>query len=845
MAYAAALSLLKILKQLQQPDQFPCINYPEDQIKGVLDTVSFLKEFLQDNSSEQLETDIRDALYKVEDIIETNISFWVNSGSIMSLGLEDVVKETTLIREKAQKKYSDGSARGSKRPSLPTYHLSSVDGGAARKNIMVGRNDNLNSLKAQLMENSGAMKFIPIVGDRGVGKTLLAQVVYSDPEIASHFKTRAWVNLSLEHSKRDVILGVLRSMKRWGSGKHQERTEDVMADRLARILKSKRYLIVLDDICSVKAWDNLKEIFSDYHHSSRVVLTTRSAEVANSVGRNAPFQVSKLEDNEAWDLLQKIVFLNKSCPPEQEKVAKDVAQNCKGLPLAIVTIGRVLLETNPNDWRIAASSIGRCENYNQLIHEVISLSYKSLPQYVKGPLLYMGIFPRSDEIPVSKLINLWIAEGFLEATEQCGSLEDMGDKCLSKLFKRGIILVPEWSPGGRMRSCRVDGVYRDFIERKAEEEKFFHVINKYIDGFPEEENDRGRFCILKNIRFSSETSASLVRSLLFGGPQEQYPLWVHLDFKLLRVLDALKILFYRFPDEILKLVHLRYLAMSYNGNVPESICNLWNLQFLVIVQHLSTKYSGSPSPLPMEIWNLKELRHLQLMGRDLPNAFPAGEKDLENLLRLSDVGSNSCTPTILCRIRNLKKLGIRIESPALDAFENFNFLSDLHILHQLESLKYEVVHPDFRSQVLSSPRAFPATLRKLSLSGCGFKWWKMWVIAALPNLEVLKLRWYAFRGREWKPDRGGFPQLKFLLLEDLDIEQWIAGCDHFPFLTSLIIRHCYKLQEIPRGVGHIPTLKMIEVVDCSSSTEKSAQEIKMEQLSRAYIQVDYHSSRDD
>ncbi|KAL2242358.1 UNVERIFIED_CONTAM: hypothetical protein Sindi_0353800 [Sesamum indicum] len=51
----------------------------------------------------------------------------------------------------------------------------------------------------------------------------------------------------------------------------------------------------------------------------------------------------------------------------------------------------------------------------------------------------------------------------------------------------------------------------------------------------------------------------------------------------------------------------------------------------------------------------------------------------------------------------------------------------------------------------------------------------MTAIAELPNLEVLKLQCYAFRGPKWETYERDFSQLEFLLLEETDLEDCLFG----------------------------------------------------------------------
>ncbi|KAL8547627.1 hypothetical protein ACS0TY_007088 [Phlomoides rotata] len=67
------------------------------------------------------------------------------------------------------------------------------------------------------------------------------------------------------------------------------------------------------------------------------------------------------------------------------------------------------------------------------------------------------------------------------------------------------------------------------------------------------------------------TSVSTARSLLCFGPPHQYqvPICCDLHLNWLKVLDALAIRFFEFPDGIFRLILLRYLAlMTANSLIP-------------------------------------------------------------------------------------------------------------------------------------------------------------------------------------------------------------------------------------------------------------------------------------
>ncbi|KAL0385160.1 UNVERIFIED_CONTAM: hypothetical protein Sradi_2910300 [Sesamum radiatum] len=215
--------------------------------------------------------------------------------------------------------------------------------------------------------------------------------------------------------------------------------------------------------------------------------------------------------------------------------------------------------------------------------------------------------------------------------------------------------------------------------------------------------------------------------------------------------------------------------------------------YLIVRQYLRILSSEARrSYLPVEIWDMKELRHLQVMGSDLPD--PTSDAFLLNLSTLSGVSAHSCTYKVFERIPNLNKLGVQTEL-VLDVDEPLCFLEHLASLRKLESLKWSVANPNLQLVVPeASFPIFPPGLKKLTLSGLRLPWAYMSTIAELENLEVLKLQCYAFQGKVWDTEWLIFSKLRFLLIEDTDLEDWYVksfqSFQSFPSLERLIFRHC-------------------------------------------------------
>ncbi|KAG8365649.1 hypothetical protein BUALT_Bualt18G0128000 [Buddleja alternifolia] len=663
---------------------------------------------------------------------------------------------------------------------------------------IIGLHDEMNELKDRLI--SDAHHVVSIVGMVGIGKTTLARHVYEDPLILSHFQRRAWVTIGQKYQFEKIMSDLLDQLS---PGIHDDDISGTWIQQdfnpLYNSLSFKRYLIVFDDIWESEVWHMFRRFLPGNSKGSKIVFTTRRDKV-NSVGTRDRMQFSWslyihkmrfLNNEESWYMFCEKVFAENSCPPELEKASKKIVQNCEGLPLAIIILAKHLSKSKKTlkDWTdVAEKRIRVFGTADEL--EVIRSSYKYLSdlQY-KACFLYTGVFPQDSKISVSKLFKLWRIEGLFEPNPK-RNLEHTAFFCLEDLISNSLVMVRKLKSSGGTKTCGTHYIFQDLLHSEASKYKFFHVINRYDEDLTEAIKDHRRICIHNNVLFgikdvhkSMVPISTTVRSVLCTGQHHQYPVPMFSGLSLLKVLDALTIRFYNFPFEILQLFRLRYLAFTYNGELPASISKLWDLQCLIVRKHLSIKHvGGAPSYLPMEIWEMKELKHLQVMGCDLPD--PCGGS-LPNLVTLLDVSFHSCTKGVLKGIPKLEKLGIQIEIP-LDVVEPFYWPNDLRHLDKLDSLKLGLVIPG--------------------------------IIDGVSWLRVLKLRNYAFRGPEWKLFWRG--PLHFLLIEDTNLE-FLKGS--FDNVTHLTLSHCYKLKDIS---AYWKNLKTMELVDCNPSAAEQAEMIR-------------------
>ncbi|KAH6825829.1 hypothetical protein C2S53_008034 [Perilla frutescens var. hirtella] len=831
MAYAAAISLKHTIDRLMI--YFPMNSQIMESAYKELELLQIELKRLDDIDScnrsviNALDAEIREAVCTLEDVMESYSQ---------GVGDEKAVELEICSFLKTVKKLKWNYNRELKCPSS-TIEEDETDNFGGNKSTTVGLSDQSEKIRNELLDWHSEYSMVSLVGMAGIGKTHLAREVYEHPLIVQGFDFTAWVSVGPTHQIKNVWVDIAAQIECKPRNLYMGKDMFALHSILKENLQGRKYLIVLDDIWSTKVCESLISWLPANGNRRRFLLTTRLEGVAEYHGSSI-HQMRFLSNTESWDLLSQNLFVHKSFPPQLEKVGRKIAENCEGLPLLILAVASILcgLDKTEEYWtKVADRKTTTFSEAYEKISKVLVTSYEYLPQHLKACFLYMGVFPRSSEIFLPKLINLWTVEDFLEPNHSQTS-EDFAMVCLKDIVSNSLAIVCKQSLNYIIKSCKLHSAYWHLCVKEARENKLFHVLNKLTDCFKDYMESHRRLSIQNNILFGireardSMATTLKARSLLCTGEDHEYPVPICLNLMSLKVLDALAIRFYEFPGEVVKLLQLRYLALTHNGKPPPSISKLQQLQCLIFRQYHNIKMLPEErlrfsTFLPEDVWNMQELRHLGIMGSNLPD--PSKCAELPNLLTL-DVNADSCTEEVFRSIPHLKKLGIKVELQP-DAAETLSCFQHIGVLNELELLECVVVNPRLRSQVVAPPEHLsnlPWGLKELSLNGLGYPWKYMSAIGSLPNLQVLKLRCSAFQGAEWYSRIGEFEGVKYLLLEDIDLVDWTTDnviCTHygmrrsFQQLRRLMIRHCYKLKMIPLPIGSVPTLETIEVVDCSPS----------------------------
>ncbi|PHT44386.1 hypothetical protein CQW23_13544 [Capsicum baccatum] len=345
--------------------------------------------------------------------------------------------------------------------------------------------------------------------------TFTGRYIYNDESVCSHF---------------DVTGADLKS------------SEDIdVADKLRKQLYGKRYLIVLDDVWDTTTWDDLTRPFPEAEKGSRIILTTRQKEVAfHGKGNTDPLNLRLLRPEESWELLEKTAFGDQSCPDELLDVGKEIAENCKGLPLVADLIAGVIAGRE----KIKSVWLEVRNNFNSFI--------------------------LNGEVDVMKM--------------GMKSLEEAMEIYLDNLISSSLVIA--FNEIGRSLTCQLHDLVHDFCWTKAKEEKLFDMISSSdfmphtVTIFYDKEHIRPNNFILLNSKMQRHSGKNLYSLMITGDEMEDRPS----DACHLRDLRLLKVLitdpsFMTVKDSLLNeigmLHHLRFLRIGTEvKSLPSSFSNL-------------------------------------------------------------------------------------------------------------------------------------------------------------------------------------------------------------------------------------------------------------------------------
>ena len=662
---------------------------------------------------------------------------------------------------------------------------------------------------------------LPIVGLGGLGKTTLAQLIFNDEKIQNHFEQRLWVCVSNDFEVEVIVKKILECTK----NKKPENLEiNTMINDFEKNIDGKRYLLVLDDVWNEdpQKWQSLKDLLKGGARGSRILVTTHGINILAKITQTVqPYMLKGLDVEESWSLFKRFASAKGQDLENSyiKAIGMEIVAKCKGVPLAIRTLGSVLYFKNPEkEWlSFKDNELSKVPQKENDILPTLKLSYDHLPSYLKQCFAYCCLFPKNYKIHKPTLIKMWMAQGFIRSSSQNQCLEDIGHAYFMELLWRSFFQEDE---RGDILKFKVHDLMHNLAKLvvASDTTTFYSKDEDIHEKTLHVSFDRTFLSLLripvslyKACRIRTLHLPSQLQDPQIGLDKTTYNSII-LSFKFIRLLDLHGMGIETIPNSIGKLKHLRYLDLSHNHirMLPNSITRLHNLQTL--------RLSRCPiKELPKDINKLVNLRYLEIDGCPL-TYMPHGLRQLTKLQTLSQfvIGKNSYLAfnhnSGLKELYGLNELretleirGLRHGKDAASESKGANMkekqhLQGLKLWWQKEDVDESDVGYDEESLEALHPHGPSSNLQQLHLiryMGVKFPTG----ISSLSTLVNFSL--FNCDNCQYLPPLDQFHSLKGLSLEFLNDLEYISERDYNRDLSdSLILPSLEKLQ-----IHNCPNLK--------------------------------------
>ncbi|KAL6319695.1 hypothetical protein AAG906_026763 [Vitis piasezkii] len=615
-----------------------------------------------------------------------------------------------------------------------------------------------------------------------------------------------------------------------------------MRQVLKAFLADKRFLIVVDDFIQDHILEEFVTAFLNTSRGSRMILTTRGTAPSYTKARSPPSYLKTMSvhhglrlrgDDESWALFTHVMKVN--IPPELLELRREI----------VIRYVLSQKDTNIDEWSSVLQQLD--QDQEQVWSKALSKISEDLPLYKQRCLFYFGLFPKDYEIPVRRLIMLWVAEGLVQPEVENEDPEDVAGRCLIELIAEDVVQVTKKKLDGNVKTCRLPYALRQHWLSKAQQVTFVQVyaktrselsistglVRRLVDHLDKEDfsfdhihGDYNRISTSLRPHYQDVVSFISFDTQEGNKPGEDVGKFLlgcisSSCFLLLRVLDLEHVFRPKLPEALGKLTRLRYLGLRWTflEMLPSSIRKLQNLQTLDLKHtYIST--------LPSSIWKMQHLRHL-LLSESYRSRFTLqpGVCSLIALQTLWGLFVDEKTPVKggLDRLVNVRKLGLACRlMPSqqqtmlsqLEAVAKWVLkLKHLHTL-RLKSGDEENQPWDLDLKPLSGHNPsivseFPRSLSDLTLSGSGLMEDPMLKLDKLPNLKILRLMAKSYTGKLMLCPSGGFPQLRVLKIWKLEqLEEWNVEEGALQALRDLEIRTCIRLKMLPKELLHRSLLEL-------------------------------------
>lgn len=631
---------------------------------------------------------------------------------------------------------------------IPEEDFDKKGGDLLGSGIKVGKD----KVKEMVMGGGPGWEVVGICGMGGSGKTTLAMEIYKDQKVQGYFNNRIFFETVSQSANLETI-----KMKLWEqiSGNIVLGAYNQIPEWQLKLGPRDKgpVLVILDDVWSLS---QLEELVFKFPGCKTLVISR--LKFPTLVKRT--YEMKLLGEEEALSVFCTAAF-DQECIPQtaDKKLVKQVAAECRGLPLALKVIGASLRDQPPMIWLSAKNRLSRGESisdsHETKLLERMAASVECLSGKVRECFLDLGCFPEDKKIPLDVLINIWMEIHDLDKPDAFSILMELSNKNLLTLVNDA--------------QNKAGDLYSNYHDYSVTQHDVLRDLAIYMSG-RDSLNKRGRLVMPrreeslprdwqrnKDIPFEAQ-----IVSIHTGEMKESD--WFQMSFPKAEVLILnFASSVYYLPPFIATMQNLKALVLINYGTTSAALDNLSAFTMLSDLRSLWLEKITLP-PLPKSTIPLKSLRKISLVLCELNNSLRGSTMDLSMTFPcLSNLTIDHCV--------DLKQLPPSIcEISSLDSISISN-------CHDLTELPYELG----KLHCLSILRVYACpALWKLPPSVCSLKRLKYLDISQCINLTDL-------------PEELG----------------------HLTNLEKIDMRECSRLRSLPRSSS---SLKSLGHVVCDEET---------------------------
>ncbi|CAL9025168.1 unnamed protein product [Prunus brigantina] len=280
---------------------------------------------------------------------------------------------------------------------------------------------------------------IGICGMGGVGKTTMVKEIIKRLEGLKAFDNIVMAVVSQSPSIQKIQSEIAEVL----GFKYDENTESGRARRLyRRLMEINSILIVLDDVWTELDFEAIGLPSRLSHKGCKVLLTSRNEDVCKAMGSQEIFTLPVLTAEESWELFREMVGKTLDFPD----LAKQVTNECGGLPIAIITVAKALENKRKHEWvdaikQLQSSAPESIPSMQDKVYSNIRWSFDRLESdEAKSCLLLCCLFPEDYNIPIEYLVRYGWGRGYFSNTDSVEEARNRVHSLVDKLQRRFLLL---------------------------------------------------------------------------------------------------------------------------------------------------------------------------------------------------------------------------------------------------------------------------------------------------------------------------------------------------------------------------------------------------------------------